>query len=282
MFIANEALVLQKHRFENAKRRVEQMERLEASGLRTAQDLLRFRLDVTQIESQKILAEKQMRLANSKLAYELGVPLSEQFDVSAATDFLPKDFIDLNEDKLNDLNVDELNSIRKGILQLEIANDNTFYEYGKFTPMIDVNWRKTWNQSDTPLPAEQPWELSLNFSWELFSSFRDVIEIQKNEIRGEQAALALEQQRRMISLTLNEMYANLESSRKILEASVIAVRYAKENLETVQKKHATGLLSNLDLLDGEVQFYQAKLDQLNAYKNYMLSGFSIRRILGQE
>lgn len=280
--IANEALVLQKHRLQNASRRVEQMERMEKSGLRTPQDLLRFRLDKTQIESQLILAQRQVRIANVALAYELGVPLSEKLELTEEMNFSAGLFAELSEAQIDQLNVDDLNSIKKAILQLDIAKDNVFYHYGKFTPMIDVNWRKTWNQAESPFPAEQPWELSLNFSWELFSSFRDVIELQKNEINSQQAELRLEQQRRMIQLTLSEMVANLSASRKQLEAAAIAVSFATENLETVQKKHASGLVSNLDMLDAEVQFYQAKLDQLNSYKQYVLSGFSIRRILGQK
>lgn len=280
LFIAQEALTLSKHRADNAKRRVTQIQRLVDQGLRPQNELLRWQLQESQVKTALLDANHQLRMAQRNLAYEMGVDLNRIYIANLNQETMNIDFSDLNMGRIQSVDVDQLDAIKKALLQLDIAQDNEFYTYGKFLPSVRVNWRKTWNQSDQAFPAEQPWEASINFSWEIFSSFRDYIEVQKNELMTKQTRLQVESGRRQTRLLLTQLSQNLERSLEQWGTSKLSVKFAEDNYRLMKNRFDQGLTTNLDLLDSEVQLFQTKIDELNAYRGYVLSGFALKRILG--
>lgn len=280
LYIAEQFQTIAALRVKTMKNRVSQVENLVEKGFRNESELLRWKIELSKAEDAKLDADIMQQNAQKQFAFTIGAPMSTVYIPVMSQDFQENIFTDLNDDLITNLNIADIFDIQKVQIQKQIAEDNQFYTYGKFLPSVDLNWRKTWQQSNNFMPAQQPWELSLNFSWELFSSFKDYLELEKNEIDIQRGQLRKRDMERQIEMSIQQLYLNLDKSRKQLKTAKYAIELSKENYRIQKNRYEKGLTTNLDLLDSEIQLYQSNLDALQIYKSYVLSGYSLKKLIG--
>jgi outer membrane protein len=279
--ISTELNKITKMRLSSVNSRLEQIERLVNQGLRNQSELLRWQYEKSKIEEAFIESESQMSISMKNLAYLIGEDLNEIIVAEEISSFDQDYFPEINENYINEIDQQSFLVVQKQLREVEIAQNNKLYTYGKFLPSVDVNWRKSWQETEGAYSGPQSWELSLNFSWEIFSAFKDYMELQKEEVMIHKNELALADLKKQVQLNLLILFSKFESSKKQSESIRKSVVFAEENYRIAQNRYQSGLITNLELLDSEIQANQSKIDRLNAFKNYILAGYSIKKLIGK-
>ncbi|MCB0280627.1 MAG: TolC family protein, partial [Calditrichaeota bacterium] len=147
LFIAEELMEIAKLRLKNTDQRVKQVQQFVNNGLRNNAELLRWQLQYSQAEEELIRAENGLSNTQKQFVFVLGMQMTEKAKTKRP-EMSENLFADITEEMIKNLSVDDLNDMKKSILENQIAIDNKFYTYGKFLPSVNVKYVKNWQQSN--------------------------------------------------------------------------------------------------------------------------------------
>ncbi len=282
---AIEQYKLQETQIKRLEQNLKENQARQRAGLVDEYAVLSLKVQLSNQRPQLIEAEYAIDEAYRMLKITMGLPLQFEFDVKGSlNDF---DILSLkSETGVNDhiKRVDQMNpyTFQKGGLDsaglelvrgdlrvldasLALTDKEITAVKSRFLPTLSATYNLQWSAAEPDAPtffenSARFQTLGINLSLPLFQGFKRVADVQRVLIQRKDLE---EQKRGALLMAQNEVASaseDLNRAFETAEARKIALQQATEGYDRAQKRLESGLGSQLELTDAEVQVRQAEVN----------------------
>jgi len=85
-----------------------------------------------------------------------------------------------------------------------------------------------------------------------------------------------------ITLEVEALYRQMESSRQMMVAQEANIALAEEAVDMVEAQYKVGLATYLDVTDSQLTLHQAQIGYMQALHDYLLAVYELERAMGWE
>jgi outer membrane protein len=258
---------------EQVRRHLQDVENLFGNGLLTRNEVLRVKVQLSQVEMLRVEADNAVELASLWLNNVIGIPLEEKITIPAEAGEIglstptPSDPTTCDEWVARALgNRPELKAmdyrVRAAESGLAIARSSWYpqvffagnYTFARPNPRI--------------LPSKDrfydTWDFSISVSMDLWNWGMTSYQTAQAKAQIAQAQDGLSQVRDGVIIEVRTGWLALETAERKAAVAAEAVLQADENLRVTLDRFKDGVALNADVLDAEVALLQAKTAQAQA------------------
>lgn len=147
-----------------------------------------------------------------------------------------------------------------------------------YFPSLDASAGYDFSGSREPL--SQGWNAGVSLSWNIFKGQFTKRDIEKTiaNLRVVEAKIA--SIRLQIQQDVKKALLDLKKAKETIASAEIQVRQATENLELANLRYKTGLGTPLDVTNATAAYSNAKLTQISASYNFIVSKANIEKAMG--
>jgi outer membrane protein TolC len=147
-----------------------------------------------------------------------------------------------------------------------------------YLPSLDASAGYDFAGSQDPL--SQGWNAGVTLSWNIFKGLSTKKEIERAtaNLRVTEAKIAV--LKLQIQQDIKRALLDLKKAKETIANAEIQVKQATENLELANLRYRTGLGTPLDVTNATVAYSNAKLTQIAATYNYIISKANIEKAMG--
>ncbi|MCB9477688.1 MAG: TolC family protein [Deltaproteobacteria bacterium] len=268
---AKEALALSKEtlRTTNARFEVGQLSRAE---------VMRWESQVANAEGNLIEATNALRLARLNLNAVIGAELPTEWEFPEVTDTIADEVLD-NGEKAADGPMPDPATVtdHPAVMQVgETVNLAKSEEWNAATnvlPSANFVFNYAWENNDTlDLDGDENWTATISVEIPLFQSLGGIFGITSAHKSLLSAELQEDEFRRGFLQRLQNARLNLKAAAQRVKASRKEVAFAEENFEIVKTRESIGAATNLELLDAQFSYIQAKGRLATAIADLQIAG----------
>lgn len=263
LYKANNSVTLVKDNLNQAHQRMLDFERLEQNGLIARNDLLKVKLQESNIQLSLLDAESDLHIANLNMNLLLGLDEKTVLLLDSSSFVLTKEAQTLSywEQQAADNRADF-----KAIgLRLKAANANIKSAKGGYYPSLSLTGGYVALNVPNLIRVSDAWNGGIGLKYNISSLWKTGSEVNLAKAQMMQTQAAQDLLSDQIKLQLYQSYEAYLLSIKKIEVFEVAIQQANENYKIVNNKYKNSLATTTDLLDADVQQLQARLNL--AYAN---------------
>ncbi|MCX7994354.1 MAG: TolC family protein [candidate division WOR-3 bacterium] len=281
LLVLEKMVELTKESMEQLKRHEESVRKRYEAGLVSQFDLLRARVQVANLKPRLIEAENGLRLAREGFKILLGLPQEIEFKLIDSLEITEEDFDleFLKEEALK--NRAELKNLEK------LKKISTLAKTIKARANLPTLFAGVSYERKKPFSfGGNDWGSSLTFNigfqFPIFSGYKNLYDYDKSKLQLKEVELAYENLTKGIILEVKQSYFNLNSAREEIVAAKENITQAEKALNIMETRYKNGLATNLEYLDTQLATMQAKINYLNALKDYLSARADLIRAVGYD
>jgi len=246
------------------------------TGVVAKSDLLRAEVELANAEQNLIKAQNQQELAITTLLNTMNMDgdtelnLAGELQYQADTRTLEESIALAKHNRPEvALAKTTIDSAAKGI---EIAESNN-------RPSVSMSASSGWN--DTLLPGDDNnWSVGLSASWNVFDAGVTKSKINQAQSSKSKAELQAEQVADTVEQDVRQSYLGMKEAEKRLQTTEVAANKANEDLYIAQETYNAGIGTNLDVIDAQLAFTQAKTNHVQALYDYNINKAKLDKAIG--
>ncbi|MDQ6861605.1 MAG: TolC family protein, partial [Verrucomicrobiota bacterium] len=227
------------------------------------------RAEVSLGNEQPELYDAQTRLQNSYLRLDELCGLASRtngtpFDTSGRLQYRAR-HPDLNESVAQA--AASRPEIRARQVDVEIEKQQLIIDRSELRPRVEVfGGYELYSERDPAVGPEfnHGYVVGLNASWHIFDAYATRGRMQATRARRDAAVAALEAAQRSVEVEVRSAFLDLEQADRVLASETRSVQNASESLELARGNFATGLGSQLDVLQATADVTKTRTTRLNA------------------
>jgi outer membrane protein len=256
------AVTLVKENLEQSNQRIKDFTNLEQNGLMARNDLLKVKLQSSNIELTLLDAQSNYKIASVNMALMLGLPEQTLLVADSASLQQPGEVKSI--DAYEQLALQSRNDISALALRKKSAELGIKSAKADYYPNIALT--TGYIAADIPkfLTVTNAITVGLGVKYSLSSLWKTKSKIEQADARIQQIAASQDMLNDNIRLQINQAYQAYVLSRKKIEVYQQAVEQAAENYRITKNKYDNALATTTDLLDADVAQLQTKLNVSNA------------------
>ncbi|MEO0184711.1 MAG: TolC family protein [candidate division WOR-3 bacterium] len=281
LLVLNEMVELTKESMEQLKRHEEAVKKRYEAGLVSQFDLLRSQVQVANLKPRLIEAENGLRLAREGFKMLLGLPQDKEFKLTDSLEVAETDY------DLEVLKQEALNN------RAELKNLNKVERLSKLAKTIKARANLPTLIAGVSYDRKKPFSFggndwgsnltfNIGFQWPIFSGYKNLYEYNKSSMQLKEVELAYETLTKGIILEVKQAYFNLSAAKEEISAAKENVNQAGQALNIMETRYKNGLATNLEYLDSQLATMQAKINYLNALKDYLSARADLLKAVGYE
>ncbi|MBL7711575.1 MAG: TolC family protein [Chitinophagaceae bacterium] len=259
LYKANSSVSLVKENLKQAHQRTVDFDNLEKNGLLARNDLLKAKLQESNVQLSLLDAESELHVANLNMDLLLGLPEETVLLLDTAA-------FRQNDTQIQGLPYWEQEALNnrsdfKAIdLRQKAAYANIKSAKGGYYPSLSLTGGYVALNVPHAIQVTDAWNGGIGLRYNISSLWKTGAEISaaKAQLMQTQAAQALLNDN--IKVQLYQSYESYLVSLKKIEVLNVAVEQANENYKILKNKYDNSLATTTDLLDADVQQLQAKLN----------------------
>jgi outer membrane protein len=283
--LAESNLDVLKKAYEQLSYNLTVVEKYNSQGMISEYELLRARVEKSNLEPQLIGAESEAKLSSKRLKSFLGLPLDEE--VKLAADLSDTAAVKLGPlDSLVRIALDSRPEIKEAHHQKKAYDKAVRIAKGDWLyPIIGLNttYDVTGSSNDFRLNRNnisKSWTASLNVTIPLFDGARTIGEVRKARVDYYQAVLAEQQAVDDINLEVEQAYDNIQMARKSLDIQKETIAQAEEGLRIANLRYQSGIGTQLEVLSAQTAVTNARTNLAGATYNYRLAKSAMKKAVG--
>jgi outer membrane protein len=275
--LANESLDM-------ANSHLKQVKAMYQAGTATRADVLRVEVQVSNMEVSVKRASNGLAVAkdafNNVLSRDLEAPvvLSEKElvgEIVAARSYsecAAKVF-----DTRPDWKIFQLNK--------KISHKSIGMNYGDYFPSISLVGTSGNQKTDYPTyPADNDtnsWSAMLSGSWVLFDGLATPSRVKEAQAKYDAVVAREVSSKNGILLEVKDACLNVASALDVIKSAKKGVESADENYRISKEKYANGIGSNLEMIDAQTSFKEAKTNLYQAQFDYQIAKAKVNQVMGE-
>ncbi len=269
-YLTQGALELMRESYDLMEEHVSQVRALYENGMAQRLDLLRANVELTNLRTQVLRAERDREIAFSALKMSIGVSDDVNIVLDVDLDYRPYN-VALEEafsyalNKRPDFMAFRLTKdLTEKALAIEKAQNKPSlaliynYDYKKPLSFSEEGWGTDWN-------------ITLALSMQIFQGGSHYARIKKRRSQLRQLDFSLTQFEEAIRLEVKTNFLLLEQEEEILSYQEENVAQAEEALELAEEQYNNGLITNLEYMDTQLALTRSKLEWLSSLVSYSIA-----------
>jgi len=266
-----------------AVQHLDYVESMQKVGMVTKADVLRGKVQLANAQISLTKSKQGVELAKNAFNQVLGLDL----DTPVELNYAESEFEDIQlysyADLLN-IAYSDRPDWKQYELSAKVAEDEVGVAVGGLFPALSLvgNYQVgsiKYSQFDA---NTRTWTAVVSGNWNLFDGSATF-----NKIKEARAKLAAQKAneinvRRQVALDVKNANFMLKSAVENLAAAKTAEDLAKENYDTAELRYRSGLASNLEEIDAQVAFTQAKITYLDAQHEWSIAKARVNKVVGRE
>ncbi len=268
---------------EQLQEHLHNVENFYEEGLVTRNEVLKVRVQLSNMNVRLIEAGNNVRVATVRLNNLIGLPLHSDIELTSEPQY----------DLTNSQDIDDYITTAVGdnpeILELESrkqagASALRVARSGWY-PQIYLSggyYYQRPHQRYLPLRDEfnDSWDIGITLSLDVWNWGATSHRTSQARAQLRQTEYALEKRRDDISVAVMQEYLNVESAREQVEAAKIAMEQAKENYRVTSDLFKEDMVVNADVLNADVALLQAHINYIEALVKYEIAQAGLRKSIG--
>ena len=280
---AKELADLMSQSLDFARVNLESAQRRETVGLLSRSDVLRWEVQVADLDNRLLEAQNGLELADLSLKNIIMLPPEITVEAVALSqeerERLSEEITDDSDAPPELADKHPALGIANSVTDLESAN--LWIAWGGFQPKVNFVWSYSWEQdNDLALDGFTSWAAVLSVRIPLFTGFGNVARVQQAKWRLRKSQMDLRNIRENLSLMYRSAQLKMHGAAKRITSAKKVLEQAHENLGIMQKRYDLGLVSNLELMDVQIAQREANMNYINALYDYLLSKVEVARARG--
>lgn len=263
------------------------LERMYNAGILSHNELLKAKVQLSNIRMMEIQAENARTLSRLSLNMAMGVSLDTVYEFPEFP--AEKTFTDTYI-SLPDLDLVIRNAIRdrQDISALKNMTDAAVYGLkiakSSMAPNIVSVFNYNWENTDSSFPPEldSSWNLTIMATMDLFTAGERLHKIRKAETNLNQAEIGLSQARKGVELEVRAQYATIRERQKAVEIAEKKLEQAEEGYKVASAEFKHGVVTSTDVLDASSALVGAKTDYVSSLSDLQIAYFKFEVVSGQE
>lgn len=284
--LSKEVLKLSKLTLELAENNLKDSEVLFNAGLVAEYDLVRSKVQVKNLLPQLDEAEKSVILSENLLKYLTGIDLDSKINITDSLHYLSLDYPAYDNSK--DIMLSQNFILQQLKLQIELQDDGVAYEFTKHFPELYFNagWASTAQENDPR--SFNHWRyknsvfVGLNLRIPIFNGFQTTSKVQQARINLWRAEEEYQKTSKLFTNRLNEVILSIRESEKKINGYKSAIDEAELGYELSVKRYASGLGTQLEMVDGLVSLSRAKVNYLSSVYDYYILHAELDELLSDQ
>lgn len=281
IMVLEQMAALTRESLEQLKRHEESVKKRYEAGLVAQFDLLRSQVQVANLKPKLIEAENGLKLAREGFKFLLGLPQDIEFTL--------RDSLEIIEEHYNlEQIVDEALNGRA-----EIKNLKKVEKIAELTRSLKTRANLPTLFAGVSYERKKPFSFGGNdwgsnltfnvgFQFTIFSGFKNLYDYQSSNLALKEANLARDNLTKGIIIEAKQAYFNLNAAKEAIEAAQGNVNQAEKAFSIIETRYKNGLATNLEYLDAQLATMQAKINYLNALKDYLSARADLIKAIGKD
>ena len=259
---------------------LEMIEKLYSQGLVSEFEVLRARVETSNLQPAILNAESEVRLSEKRLKSFLGIELSEPLVLIEETNdtsligLLPLAV-------LVDTALAKRPEMEQADLLTEISHKAIRIAKGGYYPSLDAvsNYTRQSVSNDFTLkgPSTESWTAGIQLSIPIFTGGYTRGEVKQRQSEHNQAKLAAQQLRDDIKLEVEQAYDQLLQAKKALDIQKATIAQAEEGLRIADLRYETGVGTLLEVLSAQAALTQARNTKAEAIFFFRQAGSRLKK-----
>lgn len=281
LLVMDKMVQLSRESLDQLKRHESSVEKRYLAGLVPQFDLMRARVQVSNLNPQAIQAENGYKLMQEGFKMLLGLDLhtevvlhgdllldKQAFDLEEMTVYAQEHRIELQNLKKT-LKIVDLSRQIATRSNLPTLFAGATYDYSKPFGFGGNEWGSNII-------------FNLGFQWSLFNGFGNFYKHKEATLQIHEAELAYDNLKKAIELEVKQAYMNYEAAYEAVMTAQENVGQADEVFRLIDTRYRNGLATNLEFMDVQLASMQAQTNYLSALKEYYTAVAGIKKAIGKE
>ena len=260
------------------------LERMYIAGILSHNELLKAKVQLSNIRMMEIQAENAGTLSRLALNMAMGVPLDTVYEFPAN-----KTFTDTYK-SLPDLDLAIRNAIRDRQDVSALKNMTDAAGYGlkiaksSMVPSVVSVFNYDWKNTDSSFPPEldSSWNLTIMATLDLFTAGERRHKIRKAETNLNQAEIGLSLARKGVEFEVRAQYATIRERQKAVEIAEKKLEQAEEGYKVASAEFKHGVVTSTDVLDASTALVGAKTDYVSSLSDLQIAYIKFEVVSGQK
>lgn len=273
IYKARKMVALITENLKSATQRVADFTAMEKNGLLPLNDLLKAKLQASNIQLTLAEAKKNARILNYRLAVFLQLPEHTKIAIDTAS-FKVFHLAFTDQETLSRPDLKALKYRQKA------AQDEVQVEKGNYYPSIALTAGYLAADIDNTLTVTNALNVGIGLSYNLSSIFKNKSHVRRAKSKAHQLELQLNQAQDQAKIAVRNAQENYDLALQNYRVYKKSKRQAAENYRIVKDKYENGLVDTNDLLDADVQQLQSKINLAQGKAEITENYYSLKKAQG--
>lgn len=279
LYKATSSALLMQENLNQSKQRTKDFENLEKNGIIARNDLLKVKLQESNIQLALLDAESDARVANLNMGLLLGLP--ETIEIIVDTNYFQKTNDPQNLTYWEQQAMAQRSDLQSIALRSKAAEANIRSAKGAYYPSLSLTGGYIALNVPNFLTVTDAWNAGVGVRYNIASLWKASADVKAAKAQFQEATAALEQIQDNAKIQLYKAYEDYLVSVKKIDVLEVALEQANENFKIVKNKHSNSLATTTDLLDADVAQLQAKLNYSYAKADAAVAYNNLLKTSGQ-
>ncbi len=258
LYKAQEAVILVKENLQEAKQRVVDFTQMKDNGVLALNDLLKAQLRESNTSLTLLDAQNNQRVANYNMDLLLGLDESTQLVLDSVT--IDKLEENISASEMNGKALEDRKDLQAMAEREKAGKTAVKIAKGDYWPSIGLTGGYAAFDLDQMATVSNAWNVGVGVSFSLSQLYKNGSHVHKAKEQFAQTQLMQQQLTDKVKSEVFHSYSDYIESLQRMEVYEKANQQANENYRITKDKHDNSLATTTDLLDADVDRFQAELN----------------------
>ena len=279
--LAEHLIEVQEAALESAQAHLKDVDVRRQQGVATEYDVLRARVDVSNVQADLIEQRNRLDLARTSLLRAIGV--SQRSSIELTTDLsyqeIAPDFFEAVKGAF-----ENRPDIYQAVLNLDLQHEAVNEAYTHYLPRLEAYYWRLWAKPDPHVASMiewgRQWQAGLSLTWTLFDGLaREGKIIQQNALLRQRQILLSDAEEQAIQEIRNAVL-ELQNAEELVQSQGLNLDRAQRALKLVQIGYREGVNTELEVLDGGAALTRTRGLYHTALHRHVAARLDLQRAMG--
>ncbi|MEX2477170.1 MAG: TolC family protein [Gracilimonas sp.] len=250
-------------------------------GIATEFNVLVARVDLSNAQTERQLAQNNVDQARAQLFRILGVAQTSNVEMTDELRFNPTS---TNRDEAVERALKSRPEAASSQMNVRIQEEVLRSAYTQYLPTISAFFDNTWGNPNPAFSSVNDWgrfwNAGLRLNWSIFDLSREG-EIQQEKANLRQQQISFYDTQEAILFDVQSALLALENARQSVETQQLTLEQGNEGLRQAEVGLREGTLTQVEVQEAQQTFFDAQLSYLNSLYNYEIARLDLQRATGE-